>query len=186
MGFTVTHRGDTKDIDFEAYTRLLRWRGMDLARARRVPEPGSGRRWLPIWESQAEAGAFADELKQESRDPAWEVVEVEGPISEGPLGPVEIRTARRRDGWVFDLDPLTQRMIQELFPGSCRTGAIFISTETGQDPGKPEVDVADLAEPVAILLTGLSIDKIVRSFGGYRVYDTRGRKELLASMPAQV
>ena len=73
-------------------------------------------------------------------------------------------------------------MIQELFPGSCRTGAISIGTDTGQGPGTPEVGIAELAEPVAVLLTGLSTDKIGGTFGGFRIYDPVARKELFASL----
>ncbi len=71
MGYTVTHRGGTKDVDFEEYARLLRQRGADLARLRRVPEPGTGRRWLHVWGSEAEAKAFADELNERTGGSAW-------------------------------------------------------------------------------------------------------------------
>ena len=59
MGFTVTHQGGTKDVEFEAYARLLRQKGVDLAKLNRVPEPGTGRRWLYVWNVEADAQAFA-------------------------------------------------------------------------------------------------------------------------------
>ena len=43
MGFTVTYQGGTKDVEFEAYARLLRQKGVDLAKLSRVPEPGTSR-----------------------------------------------------------------------------------------------------------------------------------------------
>ena len=35
MGYTVTHRGDTKDIPFQEYAQLLHWRGIDLTKLKR-------------------------------------------------------------------------------------------------------------------------------------------------------
>src|SRR6202451_4730554 len=109
MGFTVTHQGGTKDVEFEAYARLLRQKGVDLAKLKRVPEPGTGRRWLYLWNVEADAQAFADELKKRTRDKAWQVVPVDAPSSEGPLGPVEIQTGRQSDGWMFILHPFSQQ-----------------------------------------------------------------------------
>ncbi len=185
MGFTVTRQGGTKDIEFEAYTRLLRQKGVDLARLQRVPEPGSGRRWLHVWNLQAEAQAFADELNKRMGDSAWDVVEVNGQSSEGPLGPIELQVMRQADGWTFALHPLSRQTIQKVFPESCRRGSIFIRTETAQDFQTTQDDVADLAEQVAIILTGLSLDRITQTFGGYRVYDPVAKKELVASEPVQ-
>src|SRR5205823_4228495 len=115
MSFTVSRQGGTKDIEFEAYARLLRQKGADLAKLQRVPEPGTGRRWLSVWNSQADAQAFADELKERTRDPAWEVIEVSAPASEGPLGPLEIQVGRQSNGWTFALHPLTRQMVQQIF-----------------------------------------------------------------------
>jgi hypothetical protein len=181
MGFTVTPPGGTKDVEFEAYARLLRQQGADLARLPRVPEPGTGRRWLHVWNSQAEAQAFADELKRRTRDEAWEVREVAEPPSEGPLGPVEIQALHQSDGWTFALHPLSRQAIRKVFPGSCRTGSIFIRLEPGADLPPAQEGVADLADQVAILLTGLSLDKLNETFGGYRVYDAVATKELVPS-----
>ena len=47
-------------------------------------------------------------------------------------------------------------------------------------------NVADLAEQVAIILTGVSIDKLTDKFGGYRVYDAATKKELVPSQEVQV
>jgi hypothetical protein len=185
MGFTVTQQGGTKDVEFEAYARLLRQQGVDLARLPRVPEPGTGRRWLYAWDSAEEARAFADELIRRTRDPAWQVVEVSAPVSEGPLGPVEIQVGRQNNGWTFALHPLSRLMVQKVFPGSCRTPSVFIAAETRPDDAAAHRDLADFAEPVAILLTGLSGAKLTEAFGGYRLYDPAARKELVASGPVQ-
>src|SRR5436190_13409777 len=124
MGFTVARQGGTKDIEFEEYARLLRQKGLNLSRLRRVPEPGAGRRWLHVWDSRAEAQAFADELKTRTDDPAWEVVAVNGQPSEGPLGPIEVQVVRQADGWTFALHPLSRQIIQMVFPDSCRRGSV--------------------------------------------------------------
>ncbi len=185
MGFTVTRQGGTKDVEFEAYTRLLRQKGVNLARLQRVPEPVTGRRWLYAWNSQAEAQAFADELRKRTGDLAWEVVEVNGQPSEGPLGPIEIQVVRQAEGWAFALHPLSRHMIQKVFPESCRRDSISIRTEISQDFQSTQGEIADLAEQVVVILTGLSLDKITETFSGFRVYDPVARKELLASSPVQ-
>jgi hypothetical protein len=184
MGFTVTRRGGTKDVEFEEYARLLRQKGMDLARLQRTPEPGTARRWLPVWQNEADAQAFATELKRRTRDEAWEVVPVNGELSEGPLGPVEITVGRQSDGWTFALHPLSRQMIQKVFPSSCRPDSVFIRTQTRQDCHK-QGGIDDLAEQVVVLLTGLRLDKIKEAFGGYRIYDPVAKQELVAPTPVQ-
>jgi hypothetical protein len=185
MGFTVTRQGGTKDVEFEAYSRLLRQKGVDLANLRRVPEPGTGRRWLYVWNSQAEAQAFADELKNRTGDPAWEVVEVNAQPSEGPLGPIEVQVLRQADGWTFALHPLSKQTVQKVFPASCRQGSVFIRTDTAQDFQTTQGDMAGLAEQVVLILTGLRLDQITQQFGGFRVYDPVAKKELVPSAPLQ-
>jgi hypothetical protein len=185
MGFTVTHQGGTKDVEFEAYARLLRQKGVDLAKLNRVPEPGTSRRWLYVWNVEADARAFADELKKRTRDNAWEMVQVNAPASEGPLGPVEIQVGRQSNGWTFALHPFSRQMLQEVFSGSCRVPSVFIATDTRQDFQTTMGGLADLAEQVAIILTGVSIDQLTDKFGGYRVYDPATKKELVPSQEVQ-
>src|SRR5262245_17541677 len=145
MGFTVVHRGGMKDVEFEPYALLLHRRGVDLAKLPRVPEPGTGRRWLPVWDSKADARAFADELRKRTRDRAWEIAEVNGRPSEGPLGPVEIEVARKIDGWAFGLHPLSELTIQKVFPGSCRLAGVVIQTETPPDDKATQEEIPPLA-----------------------------------------
>jgi hypothetical protein len=185
MGFTVTRQGGTKDVEFEAYARLLRQKGLDLAKLRRTPEPGTGRRWLHVWNSREEAQAFADELKNRTRDDAWEVVEVNGTASEGPLGPVEIQVGRQSNGWTFALHPLSRQMVQQVFPGSCRVPSMFIASETRPDFQTTTGALSDLSEQVAVILTGVGLDQLKEHFGGYRVYDPLAKKELVAAEPVQ-
>ncbi len=185
MGFTVTHKGETKDVEFEDYARLLRQTGVDLAKLNRVPEPGDSRRWLHVWDVEADALGFADELKKRTRDNAWEVVPVNAAPSEGPLGPVEIQVGRQSNGWMFVVHPFSRQMLQEVFPGSCRVPSVFIANDTRQDFQATMGNVADLAEQVAIILTGVSIEQLTNKFGGYRVYDAATKKELVPSQTVQ-
>jgi hypothetical protein len=168
-----------------AYARLLRQKGVDLARLNRVPEPGTGRRWLYVWSGEADARAFADELKQRTRDNAWEVVPVDAPASEGPLGPVEIQVGRQSDGWTFTLHPFSRQMLQDISPNARRVPRVFIATDTQQDFQTTMGTLTDLADQVAIILTGVSIDQLREKFGGYRVYDPAAKKELVPSEPVQ-
>ena len=103
------------------------------------------------------------------------------PPSEGPLGPVEIQVGRQSNGWTFVLHPFSRQMLQEVFAGSCRVPSVFITSETRQDFQSTMGDIADLAEQVAIILTGISIDQLTDKFGGYRVYDAATKKELVPS-----
>ena len=160
--------------------RLLRQQGVDLANFS-VPEPDSGRRWLHVWNSQVEAQAFADELKKRTKDLAWEAVEVKEPPSEGPLGPVEIQVVRRNEGWAFALHPLSRLIVQRIFPDSCTRDSIFIRTETKQNRQPAQDEIADLAEQVVVILTGLDLAKITDIFGGYRIYDPLRKLELADS-----
>lgn len=181
MGFTVTRDGGTKDAEFEAYARLLRQKGFDLAKVERVPEPGSGRRWLHVWNAEGDAHAFAEELKKRTRDDAWKVVPVDAPASEGPLGPIEIQVGRQGAGWAFVLHPFSRQMVQKLFPNSCCVPSVFIAAETQQDYLATMGNLPHLAEQVAIILTSLDIDQVNETFGGYRLYEPATRKELVAA-----
>jgi hypothetical protein len=183
MGFTVAHEGGTSDAEFEAYARLLRQRGVDLGKVPRTPEPGPGRRWLYVWQTEAEAREFAEELKKRTGDRAWRVLPVEAPPSEGPLGPVEIRAGRRSDGWAFALHPLSRAMIQSVFPGADGASSIFVGVEPGDGSGQARAGLGQLAGQVAALLTGLKSEQLARL--GYRVADSDTGQELVFVPPAE-
>jgi hypothetical protein len=184
MGFTVTRQGGT-NVDFEEYLQLLRQEGVDLARVPRVPEPDNRRRWLHVWDQKARAQAFAQELRKRTGDNAWKVVEVNGSVTEGPLGPVEIHVAPKRIGWTFELEPLSQMTIQELFPGSCRPSTVSVHVDTDDDLRALQAQFGDLTRQVAVLLTGLSLEQLTGTFGGYRVFDPVAKRELVASQVVQ-
>jgi hypothetical protein len=162
MGFTVNRNdGMTKDAEFEAYARLLRQQGVDLGRLPRAPEPGTGRRWLYVWDSREKAQKFADELRKRTRSPVWDVVEVAAPASEGPLGPIIIQVGRRSDGLVFGLHPLSRMTIQSAFPDQKGTvDTVSIKFDTYQNFLDTHGSISDLAREVVPTLTGLKLSAL--------------------------
>jgi hypothetical protein len=183
MGFTVTRPDGTTDAAFQAYARLLRQMGKDLGRLPRVPEPGTGRRWLYAWSTKEEAQAFADALRQRTHDPSWEVVRVQAPASEGPLGPAVIQLVRQADGLTFGLHPLSRATIRSAFPQTINPAtSVTIDTPTWQDFRRTRGDLAELVREIAPSLTGLSREQLAAL--GYAVVDADTDKTLVSVPPA--
>jgi hypothetical protein len=183
MGFTVSHPNGTKESEFQEYARLLRKRGVDLGKAPRVREPETDRRWLYVWDTEKEARAFADELKKHTRDAAWSVVKVNGPASEGPLGPVVIQMVRQGDRLTLGLHPLSQVMIRSAFPDA--VGAIsyaIVTTTTWSDFKKIKGGLGDLVREIVPGLTGLSLSQLESL--GYSVVDADTDETLVSVPPA--
>jgi hypothetical protein len=181
MSFTVMRPGGTKDAEFQAYARLLRQTGKDLGKLPRVPEPGTGRRWLYAWAARDEAQAFADELKKRTGKGDWVVVEVASPPSEGPLGPLMIQMVRQTVGLTFGLHPLSQALIQSAFPGAVASATdTTIDIPTWNDFKKRKGGLADLVREIAPLLTGLNREQL--NTLGYSVVDD-DTDETLVSVP---
>jgi hypothetical protein len=181
MSFTVMRPGGTKDAEFQAYARLLRQTGKDLGKLLRVPEPGTGRRWLYAWAARDEAQAFADELKKRTGNGEWVVVEVASPPSEGPLGPLVIQMKRQVEGLTFGLHILSQALIRSAFPGAVSSATYAtIDTPTWYDIKKRKGGLADLVREIAPLLTGLNREQL--NILGYSVVDS-DTDETLVSVP---
>ena len=171
MGFTVTLPGGTKDSEFEAYARLLRQGGKELGKLPRVPDPEDPRRrWAYVWSTQEDAQRFADELRAETGVRGWRVEPTAAPPSEGPFGPVLFQLARRSDGLVLALHPLSRAMIREAFPDTTpgATNA-FISLQTWNDFLTTHGTLQSLVEGVIPSLTGLDLGKLNEL--GYAVID---------------
>jgi hypothetical protein len=186
MGFTVCRNdGGTKDAEFEAYARLLRQQGVDLGKLPRAPDPGTGRRWLYVWESQEKAQAFADELKKRTRDDAWEVVEVAAPPSEGPMGPIIVQVGRRANGLVLGLHPLSRAMIQSAYPNAKGMAAtVSINFETLQDFLATYGSLEDLAREVVPTLTGLKLQELEKL--GYALIEDDTDRTLVFVQPGDL
>lgn len=162
MAFTVSRDdGWTKDAEFKAYARLLRQQGVDLGKLPRAPEPGTGRRWLYVWDSREKAQEFADELKRRTRDNAWIVVEVDAPATEGPMGPIIVQVGRRANGLVFGLHPLSRTTIQSAFPDAkAMTATVSVNFDTLQDFLTVHGSIENLAREVVPTLTGLTLEQL--------------------------
>ena len=186
MGFTVNRNdGGTKDAEYEAYARLLRQQGVDLGKLPRAPEPGTGRRWLYVWDKPEKAQAFADELKKRTRDDAWGVVEVAATPSEGPMGPIIVQVGRRANGLVFGLHPLSRAMIQSAFPAVKGTAAtITINFETLQEFQTTHGSIAALARGIVPTLTGLELPELERL--GYTLIEDDTDRTLVFVRPGDL
>jgi len=182
MGFVVTRPGGSNDPEFQTYARLLRQRGADLGNLPRIRDPFSGQRWLYVWNTQTEAAAFAEDLKQQTGDPAWAVVEVRTQASEGPLGPVVIQLVRQADGFTFGLHALSQVLIRSAFPQAVRAITYAtIDTPTWYDFRKRKGDLGELVRAFATPLTGLTCEQLETI--GYVVVDADSDRTLV-SVPA--
>ena len=184
MGFTVTRPVGTKDAEFEAYVRLLRQQGKDLANLPRVPDPQNPRRrWVYVWNTSDEAQQFSDELKEQTGNNGWLVEPTAAPPSNGPFGPVLIQLARRSDGLAFALHPLSRAMIQDTFPSSTPAATnTFINTQTCNDFLKTQGTLNDLVEDIVPTLTGLNLEKLTEL--GYAVIDADNDRTWVYVPPA--
>ena len=184
MGFTVTRTGGIKDSEFEEYLRMLRQQGADLGRVPRVPEPGTRRRWLYVWESEAKALRFANELKKRTADTAWKVVPVKARCSEGPMGPILIQQADRGNELIFCLETLSQAMLRSAFPDAFGVSFISIDAEKWDEFRKTRGTLADLVQRIAPCLTGLSGERLQAL--GYAVIDDESLETLVLVPPGEI
>jgi hypothetical protein len=184
MGFTVSHPNGTKDAEFPYYIRLMRKRRMDLGKLRRVPEPGTYRRWLPVWETRAEANAFAEELRKQMGDAAWSVIEVKTPGSEGPLGPLLVQLSRRPDELIFGLHSLGLVLIQSAYPKTVLISYVILDAATWDHFQKTQGEFKDLAHHAVLALTGLKEDQLEEL--GYVVIDDTSEETVAFVPPGQL
>jgi hypothetical protein len=180
MPFTVARRGGTKDIDFSPYVRQLRFEGVDLGRALRTLEPGAGRRWLYVWDNREKAETFARKLKKDTGYKAWQILPVEGPVSEGPLGPIEVEIGLRSDGCGFGLHPLSWVMLQALFPDAERLDIVSVRARTNH-VWRAADKLQKLVRQVLPILTGITLEQLEKL--GYRLSDPENNKELFLVPP---
>ena len=161
MAFTVNRTdGMTKDAEFEAYARLLRQQGIDLGKLPRVPEPGTGNRWLYVWDSRQQADFRRGAKKTHSgqclgchRSRCAAVRRADRPII--------VQVGRRAGGLVFGLHPLSRVMIKSAFPDTRGTATtVSINFETLQDFLTTHVSIEKLAREVVPTLTGLTLQEL--------------------------
>jgi hypothetical protein len=178
MGFIVTHPEPASDLAWRDYdhllARLLLKQGAHLDRVPRTPENGAAGRWLYVWDSEADARAFAEELRAQTEDSSWQIQTVDASPDLGPLNPIEVNLGRFPNAWVFELHPLTRKALQVRYPGSCPNWAVTIRYP--YEPGRTVVwqttptGVIEVITQVLPLLTGLNLDQL-GAFGHFHLVD---------------
>jgi hypothetical protein len=183
MGFTVYRPGGITDSAFLDYARLLRQSGIDLGKLPRILEPEGGRHWLHLWNNRAEAEAFVEEIRGETSDSAWEVLEVDSPGADGPLGPAVIQLLRQGDGLTLTLHPLSRVVIRSAFPQTVSaTTYATLDLDSWRDFRRVRGGLAELVRQVAPNLTGLNPAEL--DVLGYSVVDADTNETLVSVLPA--
>ena len=176
QAFTVAMPGGTKDLEYEAYVRILNKWGIDVTDMPRVLEKGTPPRWLYAWTSREDAERFAKELRSHSRDKRWRVQEfTTDHLSQGPLGPVEIRVNGQGDSSGYALHPNSEDLVQKKFPHARLLGSVFVGHERRVPLERDRQE--SIWDHVAMILTGLSAEQL-NELGGYRIYDLDSREVL--------
>jgi hypothetical protein len=174
MGFTVVHSGETHNGAYRDYlqllTRVLLQRGANLADVPRVRLPVNGDHWLYLWESEADARAFLEQLRVDTEDPAWAVLPVSAAPSSGPLRPIEVHVSDRVDGWTFALAPWARKALQDRFVGAGNVLTVSVRAELYADWSEAVAHLSKLAPQVLPILAGLGLEEL-RPFGSYVVLD---------------
>jgi hypothetical protein len=187
MGFTVVHENGMQGRPYRDYllllSRLLVKRGVPLER---VPLTG-GANGLPplyVWDSEADAAAFAAQLREFSEDPAWKVVALTGQTRLGSLRPLEIEAGKQVLAWNFALGIFTRLSLQKRYPGSCQRSGVSVRWD--YPPGAPAsaAELQALTPLVLPLLTGLGIEDLL-PFGSYVVVDPVANRVLVGPIPFQ-
>jgi hypothetical protein len=188
MAFTVYHPGGARDVEFNDYARLLRYRGADLGKVPRVRDPITESRWLYVWPDRSEAQEFAEELKNDTNDPGWEVLEVNGQTSEGPLGPFVVQLARRGDRLLFALTPLSRVLIRSAYPQAVPAVTYAtIDKQTWDEYRRTKGGLDTLVQEIIPTLTGLNHEQLDTL--GYVVLDEdtyETRVKVPPALPSQV
>ena len=186
--YTVRKSGPNTDREFQTYVNLLEEIGIDIANVPRTPDPGTGNRWLYVWESKPLAERFSRELGARLRDSSWEVYEFEVEEEErGPLAPLTIRSISTSEGTAFRLEQKSLQRLLQYFPNARLQGEakipqqVLFPAEVREDFERQHGPVWD---QVIIILTGLS-EKEISRLGGIRILDEDGRvlHERLRSEP---
>jgi hypothetical protein len=182
MPFTVMRPGGVKDVKYRPYLRLLRQRGIDLGKARRVAEPERAQRWLPVWDTRSEAQDFVDELVKRTT-PGWQVAETSQPISTGPLGPILFQLVRSGVQITVAVDTLSRIVIQSAYPEALPVLSYAIVDEaTWENFCRKGGDLPLLVQQLGPLLTGLTLEQMQTL--GFAVADEHTEETVLVEAPA--
>jgi hypothetical protein len=168
MPYTVTRKGGIGEYELEAYVRqLTRW-GISLGRAPRVPDPQTGRRWLPVWQERKTAEKFVQDLCKEEDYDDWRIEKVPASaVSEGALGPLDVYVGRGEEGLTYALHPNSRTLVRQRFPHTLLLQSVSVDPDDLNDFEQNQTVAQDR---VVQLLTGLSGEQL-EELGGYRIYD---------------
>jgi hypothetical protein len=103
--------------------------------------------------------------------------ELAQPSKHVPDCPWQVDVCRRRDGWVFALEPLTEDAVVARFPGSCRIPSVFVAAPEPDGFYSQPDRLPGLFVRVVEILTGLSSDQLAE-LGVLRAIDTDSGREL--------
>ena len=150
----------------------MREEGIDPDAGPRV-EDSFGRKWLHVWDTRKAAERFAARLRRETRNANWEVYELNPLLpsageAAGSSEPIAILVGRQSDGNTYSLHPNSFKFLRQRFPQVRVQPTVFIGRDT-QD--NYETTWGSIYDQVATLLTGLSAERLLDAFGGYRVVD---------------
>jgi hypothetical protein len=134
-----------------------------------------------VWDARDKASAFAEELRRRTGDKGWEVLPVNGPRSEGPMGPLLIQLARRGEGLIFTLHPLGRVLVASAYPTAFGVNTVSVSTQTWDDFRTAQRGLAELVREVMPRLTGLSAQQLDTL--GYAVIDDQSGETLVFASP---
>ena len=179
MPYTVIRQAAQSGSDDDARlvgAQLLK-QGVALDRVPRVRPEGGVNGWLYAWQSREDAECAAEQLQRRTGG-RWLVRETDAEPSLGPLRWLQINVGHESDALVFALDPITRKMVQQRFPGSCRHRSVLIGFERGDDVLADAPHFLALARQVLLLLTWLPADELA-VFGEFQVFDPGERKILL-------
>jgi hypothetical protein len=179
MPFTVVRERETpdpatEDDDARLVSAQLLKRGVPLDRVPRVKGQNG---WLYVWESREEAENAAEQLARRTRD-RWLVSETDEKPSLGPLRWLRMDVTQESDGLVFALDPITQWMVEQRFPGSCRHPSVLIGTERDDDLLADAAHFLAVARQALYLLTWVPLEDLA-VFGRFQVLAAGEHRVLL-------
>jgi hypothetical protein len=144
-----------------------------------------GKRWLPVWTDREKVEAFAAEVRQETKDPSWEVIETEAVGPEGPLGPIVVQLLRQSIEQLLGLEPLGRAALASAFPQAA--GALTfakIRSEDWETYRQKKGGLDRWAGEVVPLLTGLDPEQLASL--GYSVVDWESEKTFVSVPPADL
>ena len=185
MPYTVEPIRELSATDLETYIRLVRQSGLEVANLPRVPDPCAGRYWLAVWDEFVAADTFRAEVSTQTDEVGWRVVEVSGPTTEGPLGPLIIRLIRQHGQYLFSIGLIGRHLIRVLHPDALTVGSLAIPAAFYNELRAARRDFfPTLARTILPTLTGVTAGEL--SPLGYAVMDTDSEQWLHYTPPAEL